>query len=457
MKHHIPVVAISDNKLTFTVGTLFVNLLDTKHKDTFYDFFAVMAPDVSRENINKIKQIEKTYKNDCSITIIKMDNRFDNISNNTGYIANACAYKMCLAEMLPKLDKVIYLDTDIIVFDDLSEFYNTDMKDAYIGGVHSISHYLYRRELIEKLKIPDLAYYINAGVMLMNLKQIRQDRIQTKLTELIGTYNDSVDQHIFNRVCYGHIKLLSPVYNVTRTVDLVCSETHQLIGVTPYEYKLIQERPVIYHYTGREKPWKYFDLKYALIWLRYYKKSPFGNDVLLLESYNGKNQDFSTTIVNKKVQWYKKIFSIDKKINDAGKKICLIRFFGLQWSLSTHTNHTNNLASCDIYYYKRYKSQGTRFPHLCGIVISRATTIGKNCIIYQNVTIGSKNIETGDRNPEHYPVIGNNVIIYAGAVIIGHIHIGDNAIIGANSVVMHDVPPNSIVVGCPAKIIKPVK
>ncbi|MBQ3785545.1 MAG: glycosyltransferase family 8 protein, partial [Alphaproteobacteria bacterium] len=291
MKHHIPIVAISDNKLTFTVGTLFVNLLDTKHKDTFYDFFAVMAPDVSRENINKIKQIEKTYKNDCSITIIKMDNRFDNISNNTGYIANACAYKMCLAEILPKLDKVIYLDTDIIVFDDLSEFYNTDIKNAYIGGVHSISHYLYRRELIEKLQIPDLAYYINAGVMLMNLKQIRQNRIQTKLTQLIGTYNDSVDQHIFNRVCYGHIKLLSPLYNIMRTTDLSCSERHQLIGVNPYEYKLMQEHPVIYHYTGREKPWNCFDLKYALIWLRYYKKSPFGKDRLFLESCHEMNQD----------------------------------------------------------------------------------------------------------------------------------------------------------------------
>ena len=57
-------------------------------------------------------------------------------------------------------------------------------------------------------------------------------------------------------------------------------------------------------------------------------------------------------------------------------------------------------------------------------------------------------------NKNKYPTIGNNVIIYAGAKIIGDVHVGDNAIIGANAVVTKDVPPNAIVGGIPAKVIK---
>lgn len=111
----------------------------------------------------------------------------------------------------------------------------------------------------------------------------------------------------------------------------------------------------------------------------------------------------------------------------------------------------------DIFNYDQLMQQNTKFPHLVGIVISRAATIGKNCTIYQNVTIGAKDIEHGDGlTPANYPRIGNNVIIYAGAVVIGGITIGDNAIIGANSVVLSDVPANHIAYGIPAKI-KPIK
>lgn len=84
-------------------------------------------------------------------------------------------------------------------------------------------------------------------------------------------------------------------------------------------------------------------------------------------------------------------------------------------------------------------------PHPIGIVIGKGCIIGDECKIYQNVTIGRKN--------GGYPTIGNNVVIYPGAVIVGDIRIGDNVIIGANAVVLHDVPDNVVVAGVPANII----
>lgn len=95
------------------------------------------------------------------------------------------------------------------------------------------------------------------------------------------------------------------------------------------------------------------------------------------------------------------------------------------------------------------------FPHPHNIVIGNNVTIGKNCVIYQNVTLGKKGtFYLDDGNINDYPNIGDNVIIYAGAMIIGNVKIGNNVIVGANSVVTIDVPDNSIVGGIPAKILK---
>jgi len=83
-----------------------------------------------------------------------------------------------------------------------------------------------------------------------------------------------------------------------------------------------------------------------------------------------------------------------------------------------------------------------------GIVIGDGTNIGNNCIIYQQVTLEGRSI--GDAQKGNYPRVGNNVVIFAGAKIIGGINIGDNVIVGANSVVNKDMPADSIVAGVPA-------
>lgn len=94
----------------------------------------------------------------------------------------------------------------------------------------------------------------------------------------------------------------------------------------------------------------------------------------------------------------------------------------------------------------------------CGLVIQHghstiigAKSIGKNCQIWQNVTVGTNKSHSGN-----FPTIGNNVRICAGSIVIGNITIGDNVIIGAGSVVVKDIPANSVVVGNPAKVIRTI-
>ena len=94
---------------------------------------------------------------------------------------------------------------------------------------------------------------------------------------------------------------------------------------------------------------------------------------------------------------------------------------------------------------------GRRFfiDHGTGVVIGESTEIGDDVSIYQGVTLGGTGKERGKR----HPTIKNNVMISAGAIVLGSIMIGENSKIGASSVVLKDVPPNSTVVGVPGEVV----
>lgn len=92
---------------------------------------------------------------------------------------------------------------------------------------------------------------------------------------------------------------------------------------------------------------------------------------------------------------------------------------------------------------------GFRIFHYNCIIIAQESVIGSNCSIHQGVTIG----RCFNGQNAGCPVIGDNVVIFAGAKIIGKVRIGNNAVIGANAVVVKDVPDNCVVAGMPAKVI----
>ena len=94
--------------------------------------------------------------------------------------------------------------------------------------------------------------------------------------------------------------------------------------------------------------------------------------------------------------------------------------------------------------------KGFFIDHGNGVIIGETTVIGDNVTLYQGVTLGGTGKEQGKR----HPTIGNNVMISAGAKVLGSFAIGDNSKIGAGSVVLEEVPPNSTVVGVPGRVVK---
>ncbi|MFS8543998.1 MAG: serine O-acetyltransferase [Limnochordales bacterium] len=93
---------------------------------------------------------------------------------------------------------------------------------------------------------------------------------------------------------------------------------------------------------------------------------------------------------------------------------------------------------------------GCFIDHGMGVVIGETAEVGENVTLYQGVTLGGTGKERGKR----HPTIGNNVVIATGAAVLGSFTVGDNARIGAGSVVLSEVPPNSTVVGVPGRVVK---
>ena len=94
--------------------------------------------------------------------------------------------------------------------------------------------------------------------------------------------------------------------------------------------------------------------------------------------------------------------------------------------------------------------KGLFIDHGMGVVIGETTIIGDNCLLYQGVTLGGTGKDTGKR----HPTLGNNVLIGAGTKVLGPVYIGDNARIGAGSVVLRNLPANCTAVGVPAEVVR---
>ncbi len=139
--------------------------------------------------------------------------------------------------------------------------------------------------------------------------------------------------------------------------------------------------------------------------------------------------------------------------------LCFHRFCHLLWKLKIKflarfiSNLSRILTSIEIHPAASI-DEGFFIDHGAGLVIGETSTIGKNVTIYQQATLGgiSPSINSASqRNIKRHPTIGDNVIIGSGAQILGPIHIGKNSRIGANAVVIRDVPDNMTYVGVPAR------
>lgn len=238
----------------------------------------------------------------CTIYFLDVDKSlFKNCPFVSLHISLTTYYRYIIATLIPEIGKVLYLDCDMIVEKSLRELFNTDISDYYIAGVEdfgAVYSSKYAREL---------SRYINAGVILINLKKWRSDNIEKKLFETTQLLKDRLtlgDQDVINVLMHDKCLLLNHRWNVQHSFfkEYVSKNSNciDIIAAT--------KEPYIIHYTSRDKPWHNNDVPYRDIYWKYHQiifnHEHLGKHLSVFNSNKYQPQKI-LALINKYCAWWK--------------------------------------------------------------------------------------------------------------------------------------------------------
>ena len=211
----IPVVLAADENYAPQMYVTILSALKSKNKNTFYEFICLVPDRFPADIEGEFEKLQNKFSN-AKIKFIFMNNDFKEQEMHISHISTPTYYRLKMPELLLEYKKAIYLDVDIIVLQDLSGLFNTDLDNFYIAGVKAAAYILNEnnREHYKSIGIEDMSGYINAGMTLWNLEKIREDNLEPKLIELAGKNFSSMDQDVINLAFCGKIKFLDFKYNL---------------------------------------------------------------------------------------------------------------------------------------------------------------------------------------------------------------------------------------------------
>ena len=181
----IPISMSLNNDYIYPTIIAITSILENAYSYTKYDFYILYTSNFLKENKDKLKKLEKKYPNKCSINLINMTNfKFKNAKLSHHIKTIAAYYRLILPELLPNINKIIYLDGDTLTLDDLKEMYDINMDNYYYKGFLDI--------YIEEF-LPNNNNYICSGVLLINLENLRKDDIINKMYDYMIKNNDNLE------------------------------------------------------------------------------------------------------------------------------------------------------------------------------------------------------------------------------------------------------------------------
>ena len=193
----------------------------------------------------------------------------DRMSNRLrcDYFTMTIYYRLFIAAMFPEYDKGIYIDSDNVIPGDISELYDIDLDGKLLGAAvdHSIQKVPELIHYTDQAVGVDVREYINSGVLLMDLKQMREVGMDERFLDLLDRYHfDCIapDQDYINAMCYGRIRHLPPEWDAM-----------------PVNYEGPMENPKLIHYNLFDKPWCYDNIMYEDYFWKYAEKSGFSDEI----------------------------------------------------------------------------------------------------------------------------------------------------------------------------------
>lgn len=250
----IHIVLITDEGYALPTAvaiTSIMNAADNPHKY----FIHVLGSDLSDES--KSALINSGNK----VEIIDVDaNLFSNIDFEHAHVSKTALFKFMLPEIFNDYEKILYIDGDVLIQKDLENLYCTDISSHYAAVVRDYhimnSKYMF---IVNRYGIAD---YFNSGVMLMNLKKMREDGISKKLMEkkkelILNSEFTFMDQDALNLVLNKKVKYMSVDFNFLNCYysEISTTEMAKLTESNVFRISEIYRKPTVLHIGGGDKPW----------------------------------------------------------------------------------------------------------------------------------------------------------------------------------------------------------
>lgn len=254
----IPIVFGIDQSYILQLFTVMYSVLKNTKSEIH---FIVLSKDKIEAYTDEFAEIlSKTYDN-FTLDIRRVQGEtFDNVQIFHKHLSMSSYFRLMIPEIVKEYDKCIYLDSDIMVNSDIQELFYTDIDDYYLAGVQDChlvfgNNYFGIKEHI-KTNMPFVKTYVNAGVLVMNLKKLRDNNMTAEFLLQAKRKNRYEDQDVINLCCYKAIKALPIKFNMFQHYTGSAVECPLNSIYTRSEIEIGRNEPAILHFNSRYKPWE---------------------------------------------------------------------------------------------------------------------------------------------------------------------------------------------------------
>lgn len=263
-KEIIPIFFATDDNFIPFVAVSIESMLAKASKEYFYDV-KVLYTNVSKENI---ENITKYSCENVLVEFVDISETIDKVSSKLHIACNdytkTTYYRLFIADLYPQYDKALYLDGDILIREDISKLYNIEIGDNLVGAASDDFVMLtpkIHRYMLNCLGMRDIKYYFNAGILIMNLKQFREQKFEDQLIDLLQKYSFPVqDQDYLNVICMDKVAYISHNWNRMPVND---------------NEPMDADKVNLVHYNLRWKPWKFPNLAFSDEFWDFAKKTAY--------------------------------------------------------------------------------------------------------------------------------------------------------------------------------------
>lgn len=237
-----------------------------KDSTTKIHLYAVHDKSVTNKQKSSIRSLER---NDFTINLVEF-NLKQMVETTISHITPTTYLRLKLPSLLPaEVEKVLYLDLDLIVNCDLSDLFKISLEKYAVAGSLAAGYLLNNhKKLYQELGLKSLRNYVNAGVLLMNLKKLRYENAENQWNELICKSFPSMDQDIINITLQNEILIIPPRYNfMSKYYNGIARGEQEFESVySNYEMSSALNNPFIIHYADKIKPWDNISSPLAFYW-----------------------------------------------------------------------------------------------------------------------------------------------------------------------------------------------